>query len=64
MNNSTFALIHAVMVGAFELNAILEYGVYPIPYCALFFIGISLVCGAIEKGYQQKDKQNGVQILE
>ena len=60
MNNSTLAVIHAVIVGAFELNAILEYGLYPIPYLSLFFIGISLVCGAIEKGQLQKDKKNGV----
>lgn len=49
MSNSTLAVIIAVLVGIFEVKCIRDYGIYPIPYLAMLFIAVSLICGAIEK---------------
>lgn len=48
MSNSTLTLILAVIIGVYEIQCIKNYGIYPIPYFAISFVGLSLLISTIE----------------
>ena len=49
MSSQSIAIILAMVTGIAGINLIRKYGIYPLPYAALAFIEIGLICGAIEK---------------
>ncbi len=39
----------ALLIGFCEIYLINKYGLYPIPYTGMFFVGVGVICDEISK---------------
>lgn len=39
----------ALLIGVWEIYLINKYGLYPIPYTGMFFVGVGVICDEIRR---------------